>query len=562
MARDPLELRKHVPTVPDDPLDPPRFGQLVETTKDALVLELRTFLSGPGAQNLPGRLAEIPTVAKYDVGFGTGLDPYETFVKIVEDFPDVTSRLPHIAVTAADGQNRRQTAGRPFIAHTQRPPRVVTTNPGPYALAAAGPQVSRVQVLTLPGGGGDTYFVYVNSVPFAFTAPPGTNATTIIGNLAALVKAATDLIFLTTATIGAGATLTITGRTPGEAFSVEVSPNLSLSTVPAGTANADMLVYQTQPIGQPKPIQSVCTFAAQRFPTANPVSAALPDDVARVFNEQGLYAQARVVQVGPGLGVQFECGGPFGGVTPNFFEVMPGTSPGLLAAFGLGDQGTSGVGDSISGEAPAMVLNIAGAPFTPAMVGRYVTLGGTGGGDGHYLVTSGATGALGFTNPAGVPMALPVGSTWFVGFRDDSRNPLRPVQNRYHQAAQFSVSIDVWAESPNERREVLDLVFAYFTFLQELKHFTIYGRGIFDENFPQEHYQISTHQEVSEGGDQDFPRGEDQKNRIYASRVTLPVTINHYLDRQVTVLTGPRAGQTWQLLPGDVQQDDSLPRPN
>lgn len=61
-ARDPLELRRHAPTTPRDTNDPPRFSQMVETTKDALVLELRAFLDQAGFT--VERRSELPTVEK------------------------------------------------------------------------------------------------------------------------------------------------------------------------------------------------------------------------------------------------------------------------------------------------------------------------------------------------------------------------------------------------------------------------------------------------------------------------------------------------------------------
>jgi hypothetical protein len=166
--------------------------------------------------------------------------------------------------------------------------------------------------------------------------------------------------------------------------------------------------------------------------------------------------------------------------------------------------------------------------------------------------------SLEYENTRGIAEAFT--GTYFIGFRDDSDNPLRPVMNRYHMSMQLSVTIDVLAESPNERREVLDLVLGLFLFSMEEKFFTMYGRGIFDpDTYPDEHYQISIAQDAQDTGTQEFPRGEDQKNKIYSSRASFPVTLNWYIDRPVLVPYGPSAGRSWTLEGRNVSRDDSLP---
>lgn len=132
MARDDLEGRGYRATVPTDLDDPPRFGQALETAKDAFVLSLRRFFDR--VQASPGRLTEAPTIEKYAI-HPSGEDPFETTVAIVQDHPDVLEALPHVAVVAASGRNARQTFGRPLIAQVQPPPRIDATLAEPYALA-------------------------------------------------------------------------------------------------------------------------------------------------------------------------------------------------------------------------------------------------------------------------------------------------------------------------------------------------------------------------------------------------------------------------------------------
>lgn len=547
MSRDPLELRKHVATVPNDVNDPARFAQMVETAQDAIVLELRHYFE---TQNFrTDQRQEIPTIEKYAFGFGAGLDPYQTFVKVVADFPDVTERLPHVAVTATSGQNRRLTAGRPLIGHTQLPPRVTSTEPGPYVLADAVAQVSVVTVVALPVAP-TAYSITVDGETVTLTFAPGATASNIVRDLAlALRTSLIGLVIDAQATPGASPELTLTARAQGLSYVITTSANLSITTtVAAGATQADQLVLRT------REGTSVIQFPARRFATSEPLSAVPASAFVRVFNEQALYLTAREVPVGLGTGVQIETGGRLSTRLPNEVEVLEASSPGLVSALGLAVTGTGSPGDTIGGEAPDMTLNVAGASFTAALVGRYVTLSGTSD-DGRHLITAvGSPNSLSFTSTSGVPEVF--SGSYFIGARDSSSNPARPVMNRYHVAMGLNVTIDILAESPNERRELLDLVLALFLFEMEIKHFTIYGRGIFEPDlYPDEHYQISISQEVNDGGQQEYPRGEDQKNKIYAARVVVPLSILWYIDRQVLVPYGPEQGQSWTLEAENLTQE-------
>lgn len=559
MARDQLELRRHAPTDPDDVLDPPRFGQLLETAKDAFVLDLRNFFRVNGFTT--ERRQEAPTVEKYAIGFGAGLDPYETFVQITQEFPDILERLPHVAVTAASGSNNRMTAGRPVMAATQSPPRVQTTLPGPYALAAAAAQTNDLTVAAPPPG---TYDVTIDGLTTSVLVPAGTGADVLRAIAAALSSSVGELYRMTLLPSATFPTsLRLARRAIGEPFVLSVSVNLTSTLVTAASAAAepDRIVYRTTP-DRRNVVESQVIFAPGRFSTAAPVTAALAEDVARVWNEQSRFTLASVQPVGVGSGVRFATGGPAGGgMTPNEIEVLASSSRNAVAVLGLGNFGDAAPGDTIAGDAPHMTLNVVGAGFTAAMVGRYVTL--TGDNAGRHLVESVTSPTqLGFYNEDGVAEALSAANEWFIGFRDDWHNIARPVQNRYHMSAKLQVQIDVMCEAPNTRREVMDLVWSYFTFFMEQKFFTIYGRGIFDEAYPDENYQISIGQEVSAGSEGDATRGDDLKNRIYLQRITVPITITHMLDRQVLVPYGPDQGESWVLEADNVTADDNLPMPS
>jgi len=231
VSNEEFTARLHAATVPDDLNDPPRFSQVIETTKDAFVLELRRFFD---INQTAARLSELPTIEKYAIGFAPSQDPYETTVAILQEFPDVLEQLPHISITAGGGRNKRLTFGRPLIAQTQQPPRVVGT--------------------------------------------------------------------------------------AGETFAL---------------ADNDQLVFRTKPNGVDW-VTSTIVFRSARFPTANPITAALADDVARVINEQALYARASVVDIGGGTqAIQLATGGLQGRCMPNAIEILTGTSANVLTELGL-----------------------------------------------------------------------------------------------------------------------------------------------------------------------------------------------------------------------------------
>lgn len=558
MAREPLEQYRQVPTVPDDLLDPPRFGQLVETAKDAFVLELRAYFRTLGITT--ERRSELPTVEKYAIDFPTNTDPYETFVKVVAEYPDVLERLPHIAVMGAQGANHRFNAGNTFIAHTQLPPRVETTTAAPWALAAAANQIDDLTVVALPGGAPATYTVTVNGYPIAATVAAGVTAAEVLLALQTALRAELDLLYAvdTRTTNDVVTSLRLARRAIGDAALVTASSNLLVTSVQAASAAAgpDQLVFRTTPDKQ-NPVTSTIVFPVSRFPTTAPPTAATADDVARVFNEQALYAFARVIPVGLGSGIRFETGGPKGGAFPAEIEVLAASSRNLVTQLGLGAFGPIVGGDSITGTAASMTLNVAGASFTADMIGRYVTLTGTGH-DGRFLITSAATSVLGFVDPDGTAGAL-TGGEWFVGLRDSSRNVLRPAQNRHHMSAQLTLDIAVLAESETERQETQDLVWTWMTSSLEYRTFTFYGRGVFDEAYPDENYQISLAQEGQVTAVTEFRRGDDTKNLVHAARLSQPVTITHFIDRQLRVPSGPSVGQEWTLESDNVTPDAALP---
>lgn len=540
---DQFDQRRHQPTILDDTEDVPKFGQVSETVKDALVHELRDFFRKDNIT--PEERAEVPTVRKYSIGFGPGEDPYETTQKIAQEYPDFDERLPHVMVSAVSGNNNQLSIGQPIIGQTQLPPRVQGANAETYALTDVQTQESTVTVATLviPFA----YTITVGGSPFTYTSVVGDTLETVARGLQDAMRQMLNSLLVFTRS---GATLTLTATEPGQAYTIAVSANLTSATIQAASTDSepDKLVLRTTPDFR-TPVVEEIVFKPDRFPTANPITAALAADVAQVISEQGKYLRARTAELpGPANGFEILTGGPVGGIrTPNEVEVLAGSSENAVTVLGLGDFGTGVLGDTIAaGPGSNFTLSVAGATYATAQIGSYVTLSGLpalsknsrDGGrrlivdvpvdGGSTLVFAGPGEAESFEDAA-----------WFIGLRDDWTNPSRPVHNRRHMSWKMTVQIGVLTESANTRTELADLLLDRFSFRLEEKHFELLGRGIFDEAYPEELWQISVHKEVQHGGEQDVPRPSgDQKDKVYIATLTLPVTLFWYIDRVVTrVLT-------------------------
>jgi hypothetical protein len=122
----------------------------------------------------------------------------------------------------------------------------------------------------------------------------------------------------------------------------------------------------------------------------------------------------------------------------------------------------------------------------------------------------------------------------------------RPPANRYQQAANLTVGIDLGAESENERTELSDLVNNWLSLVMDERDYTMYGRTVFEDDFRlddggSENYQIIMLDRHSISGDSELPRqpgSGEAKDLIYVNRITVPITIIDYVDR--SVVTPPR----------------------
>ena len=133
MATENFYERVGVPTDPLDPNDPPKFGQLIETAKDAFVSELTSYFDYQ-TSDATSKLTELPTVQKFALGAGTGEQTLREVVKIAMAYADTSDRFPMIAITSSSLRERRLGIGSGLVGHVQYPPSIVSTKTGPFNL--------------------------------------------------------------------------------------------------------------------------------------------------------------------------------------------------------------------------------------------------------------------------------------------------------------------------------------------------------------------------------------------------------------------------------------------
>lgn len=104
--------------------------------------------------------------------------------------------------------------------------------------------------------------------------------------------------------------------------------------------------------------------------------------------------------------------------------------------------------------------------------------------------------------------------------------------SRYHMAADLTISVEILAESENIRTEISDLLYDFMSYVMADRKWQFYGRSIFDSSVLDEYYQIIIRDgEMTFSGESDMARPNDQKDKIYVNRITIPVTSILYSDR-------------------------------
>ena len=158
---------------------------------------------------------------------------------------------------------------------------------------------------------------------------------------------------------------------------------------------------------------------------------------------------------------------------------------------------------------------------------------------------------------AGSTAAVPLGFT--VGQTNQNYGQNNIACNRENLAADFTVSLQVVTESDNVRTELSDLLFDFFTFIMADRQFQFYGRSTFDQDILDETYQIIIKDtDVVLAGEQEIPRPNDQKNKVYINAIQVPVTAIMYTDR---ILVN-KSGQIVPQISPNMVFNGSLPVPN
>lgn len=110
-----------------------------------------------------------------------------------------------------------------------------------------------------------------------------------------------------------------------------------------------------------------------------------------------------------------------------------------------------------------------------------------------------------------------------------------PILNRYTQAADMVINIDVVGDSINTRAELSDLVSAFFTYYTNKNVYEFFGRSYFDRSVENEWYHISLNNQFSWNGEINKPRqGGEQYEHIYAVRGSVPIFVEDFIDKKTS----------------------------
>jgi hypothetical protein len=97
----------------------------------------------------------------------------------------------------------------------------------------------------------------------------------------------------------------------------------------------------------------------------------------------------------------------------------------------------------------------------------------------------------------------------------------------------MTVSLVVGTEGDTVRTELTDLLYEFFTMVLDDRQYTLWGRSL-NSDIPDEDYQIVIiDKDVALAGEQEVPRPDDPKRKIYINRLNIPILMMQYTDRTV-----------------------------
>jgi hypothetical protein len=196
---------------------------------------------------------------------------------------------------------------------------------------------------------------------------------------------------------------------------------------------------------------------------------------------------------------------------------------------------SAGLVDNLAAVTVEEVLNIAGATFLYVAVDSRKHTEPTG------QLRFQAGGKFGVLYPNSieiVPSLSTLNALTAFGFTNEkATNSDQSAALRYAISANITVNIDIGAEDENQRREITDLIEYFFQLDMDDRGKTFLGRSVFDIEFtPPELFQCILLDKANVVAEVEVPMNPgsgEQKDLIYAMRMSVPITIFDYIDRQV-----------------------------
>lgn len=147
MVNENLTDRRYITTAPFAANDPPRFGQLIESAKDAFVSELKNYFDYK-TSDASYKISETPNIQKFELGASTPTErSFQETVNLIIAHADTLDKFPMIAVTSSTLRERKLGLGG-FVDRVQYPPSIISTEKGPFNLTDGW----TLQIKTWPSG--------------------------------------------------------------------------------------------------------------------------------------------------------------------------------------------------------------------------------------------------------------------------------------------------------------------------------------------------------------------------------------------------------------------------
>jgi hypothetical protein len=518
---------------PLDPADVSRFAQPSEQLVDAVIQRLRSHFSAREADAERRRL-EAPVLRKY-----TAEDPeenpdantaYDTYVRVVGEFPDTDERLPMLAVNS-QGSATWMNVGENHIARVQPGARMLAPpfQPAPTRARAtvSFSNFADLGALTLSVAG-VTWTVAADLDFASFT--PGREARDwydiVFASLPPVVQLGM-MVFVDWSPAAATVTFQAMSHDTYTTFA-SMAASGSFAGVPATVTDAT----ENMPAWSPMRVRGGTSLGRSAdLSSAAALAATLPRGIVYIPPEEGetqgtleaiatmesfwFEGDPRAQRVAVSRITALSNQGAYTVVVPDATVVPTLTAPGGMQPPGsesvaqtwgmLTDAGSMFVVVDADTARSTLQVRPLGSGLPP-QPGDYITL---------------------------TPLATSV-----------HPEPGRGPRTRYGYIYDVNVTIEVFAASANERRELHDHLLTLFSFFEERSCYTLAGRGYTRPyEYPHEIWHAHQHQLIADGGKQEFPRPGTTTQLIYSRKLTVEYKAFFYIDREVQgASTDPGAG--------------------